>query len=126
MKKKEIIYVAIGLVAIISVFLIIRRVRDRKRNSLESFIPGSSSNATKVTKFKQIECDTNTVLKRWDECNRINYAQGQINRVADKLGIPELERDGKFGAKTENAVNKLLGKKTATYNEIVAAVVNLL
>lgn len=123
MKKKEIIYVAIGLVAIISVFLIIRRVRDRKRNSLESSIPGSSSNATK---FKQIECDTNTVLKRWDECNRINYAQGQINRVADKLGIPELERDGKFGAKTENAVNKLLGKKTATYNEIVAAVVNLL
>ena len=110
------------------VILILRALKSRYENSgtftasgntpeasTASIIPISTPSAPAVLNEN---CDHSTLLKSGDKSLCVQYAQKQINLVNDKLGIAKLDEDGIFGAKTQEAFIKLLGKSTGTYSEV--------
>lgn len=59
-----------------------------------------------------------TVLKRGDKAVEVKYIQYEYNKnFAEPLNKEELEEDGIFGAKTEQAVLSIVNKKSTSYKE---------
>lgn len=114
--KRKYIYIGLAVIFVLIIWFKTRKQKDSTTDGSDTKDSGSSSGGTYKTK----NCSKSTVLKKWDVCLSVGNAQYQINLVNDLLGIEKLETDKKFGKKTEIAFQKLLGKKTGTYNEVVS------
>lgn len=98
---------------------------EKNKVSTSSTSSVSGSGNASPTQALKSDCDKNTVLSRGQKSTCVLYAQKQFNRFPAKIGISKLTEDGIFGSKTEAAFTSLLGKKKATYTEVVKAVNNL-
>lgn len=120
--------IVIALVVILVLYLGYRYWKNKQSISTEKAINNASSGATNsITTGNSAAtsqvCTNSTVLKRgMSKCDRIQWSQYYINKVASKLGISKLTEDSIFGAKTEQAFQKLLGKSTGTWTEVKAKV----
>lgn len=107
--------VIIILVVVLVLWIIWKNAKGRKSYTEPSDTTSTPSVATAPT-----GCTNTTVLKRGSKCDRVQWAQYKINTVRDILKIERLADDGVFGAKTESAFIKLLGKNSGTWNEVKA------
>lgn len=120
--KKIIVFAVIALV----IYVIYKNVkgkvsRDTSNVSLSTASTGYStpvSNTGSTSTTTNSGCTNSTVLKKGSKCDRVQWSQYKINQVKDVLGIAKLTEDGIFGSKTETAFQKLLGKKTGSWNEV--------
>jgi|GEM_PF-6515925 len=126
MKKygKQII---IGLVIVVVLYTIFKVWKGKKQNSLPapSTAPVTTASYTSPTGSATTGasgCTNSTILKKGIECDRVQWSQYKINQVLKQLGIAKLADDGVFGSKTETAFQKLLGKKTGSWNEVLTKV----
>lgn len=121
--------IVIALVVILVLYLGYRYWKNKQGSDTEKAINNASSSGatnsitTGNSTATSQACTNSTVLKRgMSKCDRIQWSQYYINKVASKLGISKLTEDSIFGAKTENAFQKLLGKSTGTWTEVKAKV----
>lgn len=126
MKKygKQII---IGLVIVVVLYTIFKVWKGKKQNSLPapSNVPVATASYTSPAGGSTSEasgCTNSSILKKGSKCDRVQWSQYKINQVASKLGIAKLTEDSVFGSKTEAAFQKLLGKKTGSWNEVLSKV----
>lgn len=120
--KKLIIF---GLIAIFIIWLIWKNVKGNRAYTQPISNSNTSSQTTQITTSSSGtssngSCTNDTVLKKGMSCDRVEWSQYKINQVASQLGISLLVKDSKFGSKTEQAFQKLLGKKTGSWNEVLS------
>ncbi len=122
--KKTLLIVG-GIIVAIFILRMLKSRYDNRGMDAEIPTPGTTPTAGSSSSTSLSEnCDKKTKLVKGQKSTCVLYAQKQFNRVYSKLGISKLTEDGIFGAKTEAAFTALLGRKTATYEEIVQAVNN--
>lgn len=116
-------YIIGGVILIVIIFIIVKVVRAKKLNSTPiASTTTSTASVTSTGTSSAGTCSNSTILKRGTKCDRVQWAQYKINKVSSKLGIAKLVDDGIFGSKTEAAFQKLLGKKSGSWNEVQAKV----
>lgn len=126
MKKygKQII---IGLVIVVVLYVIFKVWKGKNLNSTPSqttapVTTASYTSPTGSTTTGASGCTNSSLLKKGSKCDRVQWSQYKINQVASKIGIAKLTEDSVFGSKTETAFQKLLGKKTGSWNEVLTKV----
>lgn len=129
--------IIIGIIILVILYLAYRYHRAKTDNNIVPPPTGGTTgnnNATGTNSALGSSCTNTTILKRGSNCDRVEWSQYEINRVASKIGIStknkkgeyKLDQDGKFGSDTEKAFQKLLNKKTASYQEVFNKVKSLL
>lgn len=109
--------ILIVVILLVIIVVAIRKYRASKQeNASTATTPIKASSG--ITTKPALICENTTVLKKGSKCDRVEWAQYEINKVASKLGIAKLAQDGIFGTKTEAAFKKLLGKSSASYAEV--------
>lgn len=127
--KKNKKYILIGLGVIFIIYLVWKNRKGSNafaKNTTPIATGSNSSVGSSNNTSTSSGCTNTTVLKRGDKCDRVQWSQYKINQVATIIGIANLSEDSVFGAKTETAFQKLLGKKTGTWNEVQSKVNALL
>lgn len=130
--KKNKKYILIGLGVVFIIYLIWKNRKGSNAFAKNTTPIATSSVGSSNNTSTSSGCTNTTVLKRGINCgprmpnNRVQWSQNKINQVASILGIQTLVDDGVFGEKTETAFQKLLGKKTGSWNEVQGKVNALL
>lgn len=123
MKNKKTRNIIIAIVVLIIVIWLWKKYKDSKPTETTPSKDGGSASSSSggSASSSNPNCTNATVLKKGMKgCDRISWSQYKINQVHTMLGIPKLVQDADFGAKTEAAFQKLLGKKTGSWNEVLA------
>lgn len=123
MKNKK--YIIYTLIALFVIWIIWKNVKGNRAYTQPTTTsnPNIATNSVTTgtnsgTSSSGFSCTNETVLKKGMKCDRVQWCQYKINQVASILGIAKLTNDSIFGSKTEQAFQKLLGKKTGTWNEV--------
>jgi hypothetical protein len=119
--------VIVGLVYVVKTYVLTPKEEEKKDDSNKDSNASNSSNNNsnsntpeppKVSSSGLPIKGNNTVLKRGDKAVEVKYIQYEYNKnFAEPLGKEELEEDGIFGEKTEQAVLSIVNKKTTSYKE---------
>lgn len=118
--------VIIALVIIFVIYLIWKNIKGKNaQGSTTATGSNSVSSGSSSTSSASSGCTNTTVLKKGSKCDRVQWSQYKINAIRTILGIEKLAEDGVFGSKTEAAFQKLLGKKTGTWNEVLTKANNV-
>ncbi|TXI86451.1 MAG: hypothetical protein E6Q36_09360 [Chryseobacterium sp.] len=108
--------ILIAVIILVIIIVVIRKKRAKQAE--ETTIKTPNKAITGITTKPALICENTTPLKKGSKCDRVEWAQYEINKVASKIGIAKLAQDGIFGTKTEAAFKKLLGKTSASYAEV--------
>jgi hypothetical protein len=119
--------VIIGLVVIIAGIFIFKKIKENKdKNNKDEVPPPNTKNSGGSSGSSATALTNQSVLKRGMSNQYVSWAQFEINKVYQQLGIEKLVQDGIFGENTEKAFQKLLGKKTGSQVEVYNKVKSML
>jgi len=89
----------IAIIIIIVVIIVVRKRKKLKEQSSSSSVQESSTSGISSLIWK----DDSFPLKKWSSGEKVKKLQKALNQV---INGTKLDEDGKFGSKTEEAVNK--------------------
>lgn len=118
MKKNNDIFkkvIVIALVAVVLIYLTRKFWIKPAPGAVTAASTGGGAAPLPSSGLKKVGSDT--TLKRGMIAQEIEWLQYLYNiKVADVRGVPRLDQDGVFGAKTEAAVQEQSQNKTTTWN----------